>query len=118
MRVGYARISTADQSPELQLEALRHADCEKVFTETVSGAKADRPELAHVLRDVLRQTCPGGSHAVLSDQGYGMAGTGPMDNRRGIRRRPVFSPRHGTALSDPGSVSRQGRHECSDWTRS
>ena len=55
MRVGYARVSTADQSPELQLEALRHAGCEKVFTEKASGAKADRPELAHVLRDVLRQ---------------------------------------------------------------
>ena len=55
MRVGYARVSTADQSPELQLEALRHADCEKVFSEKASGAKADRPELTRVLRDVLRQ---------------------------------------------------------------
>jgi DNA invertase Pin-like site-specific DNA recombinase len=55
MRVGYARVSTADQSPELQLEALRHAGCDKLFTETASGAKADRPELARVLRDVLRQ---------------------------------------------------------------
>ncbi len=55
MRVGYARVSTADQSPELQLEALRHAGCEKVFTETASGAKADRPELTRVLLDVLRQ---------------------------------------------------------------
>jgi len=30
MRVGYARVSTIDQNPELQLEALRRAGCEKV----------------------------------------------------------------------------------------
>jgi len=55
MRVGYARVSTSDQSPELQLDALQRAGCEKILTEKASGAKADRPELAHVLRDVLRQ---------------------------------------------------------------
>ena len=54
MRVGYARVSTNDQSPELQLEALRRAGCEKVFTEKASGAKDDRPELARLLSDVLR----------------------------------------------------------------
>jgi len=40
MRVGYARVSTIDQNPELQLEALRRAGCEKVFTERGSGARA------------------------------------------------------------------------------
>ena len=54
MRVGYARVSTVDQSPELQLDALRRAGCEKVFTEKASGAKDDRPELARILADVLR----------------------------------------------------------------
>ena len=54
MRVGYARVSTTDQSPELQLEALRRAGCEKIHTEKASGAKADRVELARVLHDVLR----------------------------------------------------------------
>lgn len=54
MRVGYARVSTADQNPELQLEALRRAGCEKVFTEKASGARDDRPELARILEDVLR----------------------------------------------------------------
>ena len=55
MRVGYARVSTADQSPELQLDALRRAGCERIFTERASGARDDRPELARVLGDVLRQ---------------------------------------------------------------
>jgi len=55
MRVGYARVSTTDQSPELQLDALRRAGCEKTFTEKASGAKADRPELARVLQDALRR---------------------------------------------------------------
>lgn len=54
MQVGYARVSTTDQSPGLQLEALRKAGCERVYTERASGARDDRPELAHVLGDVLR----------------------------------------------------------------
>ncbi len=54
MRVGYAGVSTVDYNPELQLEALRTAGCERLFTEKASGAKDDRPELARVLKDVLR----------------------------------------------------------------
>src|SRR3546814_8990432 len=54
MRVGYARVSTSDQNPELQLDALRRAGCERVFTEKASGARDDRPELARILEDVLR----------------------------------------------------------------
>ena len=54
LRVGYARVSTVDQSPDLQLDALRRAGCERLFTETASGAKDDRPELKRLLADVLR----------------------------------------------------------------
>lgn len=55
MRVGYARVSTLDQNPDLQLEKLREAGCEKVIVEKASGARIDRPELTRLLRDVLRK---------------------------------------------------------------
>ena len=49
MLIGYARVSTADQNPDLQLDALRAAGCEKLFVETASGASTDRAELAAAL---------------------------------------------------------------------
>ena len=49
MLVGYARVSTQDQNPDLQIDALKAAGCEKVFTEKASGAQRARPELAAAL---------------------------------------------------------------------
>ena len=53
MLVGYARVSTQDQKPELQLDALKAAGCEKVFVEKASGAQRERPELKAAL-DYMR----------------------------------------------------------------
>ena len=50
MLVGYARVSTQDQDPALQLDALGKAGCEKIFTEKASGAQRDRPELEAAIR--------------------------------------------------------------------
>jgi DNA invertase Pin-like site-specific DNA recombinase len=51
--LGYARVSTLDQQPALQVDALQAAGCYRVFTETASGARVDRPVLAQLL-DQLR----------------------------------------------------------------
>jgi len=49
MLVGYARVSTTDQNLALQTDALHAAGCKRVFTDTVSGAKVERPGLAEAL---------------------------------------------------------------------
>ena len=54
MLVGYARVSTQDQKPELQLDALRAAGCERVFEEKASGAQRDRPQLQAAI-DYMRE---------------------------------------------------------------
>ena len=49
MLVGYARISTRDQSAALQRDALETAGCGRIFEETASGALRERPQLAAAL---------------------------------------------------------------------
>lgn len=47
--IGYARISTTDQTPKLQLDALAEIGCEKIFKDHASGARDDRPGLAQAI---------------------------------------------------------------------
>jgi DNA invertase Pin-like site-specific DNA recombinase len=49
MLIGYARVSTADQTLDLQRDALEKAGCSKIFTDTASGAKSERVGLDEAL---------------------------------------------------------------------
>lgn len=53
MIIGYARVSTDDQNLDAQTDALIEAGAERTFSETMSGAKAKRSELARMI-DQLR----------------------------------------------------------------
>jgi DNA invertase Pin-like site-specific DNA recombinase len=58
MLIGYARVSTDDQTTALQIAALKRAGCKRIFEEKASGARTDRPELTKALaiareKDVL-----------------------------------------------------------------
>jgi len=49
MLIGYARVSTQEQNLTLQQDALKQAGCEKLFTDTMSGAVAERKGLEEAL---------------------------------------------------------------------
>lgn len=49
MLIGYARVSTQDQTLALQQDALTQAGCGRIFTDTASGAKAERDGLERAL---------------------------------------------------------------------
>src|SRR5207248_3595295 len=52
MNIGYARVSTQDQTLNLQKDALEKLGCNKIFTDTASGAKAERTGLEEALEYV------------------------------------------------------------------
>src|SRR3954453_20117849 len=49
MLIGYARVSTLDQTLALQQDALTAAGCEQLYTDTVSGSVRERPGLTEAL---------------------------------------------------------------------
>lgn len=53
VKIGYARVSTLDQNPDLQHDALIRAGCEKILVDQVSGSTAVRPGLEKA-KELLR----------------------------------------------------------------
>lgn len=49
MKIGYARVSTSDQSVYMQKQALKQAGCEKIFSDTASGVRSDRVGLDNAM---------------------------------------------------------------------
>ena len=63
MRIGYARVSTGEQSTALQLDALREAGCTHIFEDKITGISRKRPGLEQALEavgqgDELVVICP------------------------------------------------------------
>jgi DNA invertase Pin-like site-specific DNA recombinase len=52
MRIGYARVSTEDQTLDLQRDGLKHAKCRQVYEEQVSGKNTGRPQLEGCLKSL------------------------------------------------------------------
>lgn len=49
-KVGYARVSTIDQKPDLQINALEKSGCKRIFVDHASGTREDRPQFNECLK--------------------------------------------------------------------
>ena len=52
MKIGYARVSTKEQSLSMQVDALKKAGCDQIHEEIASGAKTSRPVLEEIMRNL------------------------------------------------------------------
>src|SRR5687768_11715572 len=52
MRIGYARVSTKEQSFDVQVDALNQAGCDEIYRDVCSGARAERPVLGELLSHI------------------------------------------------------------------
>ena len=55
--VGYARVSTKEQSLDIQIKALQRAGCKLIYQEKVSGVGRSRPEFEKMMQQVRKDDC-------------------------------------------------------------
>ena len=114
MRIGYARVSTQDQSLDRQRDQLLQDGCERIYEEKVSGARSDRPELGRLL-DALRE----GDVVVVAELSrlsrsvrdlFSIVG---QIHEAGAEIKSLKEPWLDTSPSFPGSVSSNGSSSAS-----
>ena len=54
MKIGYARVSTKEQSLAMQVEALKKSGCDQIHEEIASEAKTARPVLEEIMRNIRK----------------------------------------------------------------
>ena len=87
MRIGYARVSTDDQSLDLQLDALKKAGCKRVFTDKASAANGERPGLA----DAVSHLRPGDVLVIWKLDRLGRTVKGLVDFVAGLQEQGASS---------------------------
>jgi len=102
--LGYARVSSADQNPQLQLDALAAADCLKVFTDRASGTKADRPQWNACLAELQRVGHP---RSVRVERQLGHQHRQRLVRRRAARPRCLAEQRRGAYAPLPSEATRE-----------
>lgn len=87
MHIGYARVSTRDQDPDLQFQDLRKAGCEEIFEEKVSGSKRAGERVA--LTQAMRHCREGDVLVVWKLDRLGRSLRDLIDIASGLRERGV-----------------------------
>lgn len=55
MKYGYARISTGKQKTDRQIDMLEKYNLDRIYTDTITGSKFDRPNYKKLVEEILRE---------------------------------------------------------------
>jgi DNA invertase Pin-like site-specific DNA recombinase len=102
-------VSTTDQQPQLQVDALEGAGCYRVFTETASGARVDRP----ILEQVLDQLRPGDTLVVWKLDRLGRSLRHLVDTFTGLADRGIGFRSLQEAIDTPPPRAASSSSTCS-----